>query len=77
MTTTGEFRSFIGIFYPFDSGAKTGLGLRSELFLEVLRANSPVSRYQVGRGAKTLVSLRPLLPDGSFERLARRFTAGR
>lgn len=49
----------------------------AEKILEVLRANSPASRYQVGRGAKTLVSLRPLLPDALFDRLARRFTAGR
>jgi len=49
----------------------------AEKVLKVLRANSPASRYQVGRGAKTLVSMRPLAPDALFESLARRFTAGR
>jgi uncharacterized protein YPO0396 len=48
----------------------------AEKILKVLRASSPASRYQVGRGAKTLVSLRPLMPDALFDRLARRFTAG-
>lgn len=47
----------------------------AEKILKVLQANSPSSRYQVGRGTKTLVSLRPLLPDALFDRLARRFTA--
>jgi NAD(P)-dependent dehydrogenase (short-subunit alcohol dehydrogenase family) len=49
----------------------------AEKILKALRANSPASRYQVGRGARTLVFLRPLLPDALFDRLARRFTAGR
>jgi NAD(P)-dependent dehydrogenase (short-subunit alcohol dehydrogenase family) len=49
----------------------------AEKILKVLRDDSPASRYQVGRGVRTLVSLRPLLPDGLFDRLARRFTAGR
>jgi NAD(P)-dependent dehydrogenase (short-subunit alcohol dehydrogenase family) len=49
----------------------------AEKILKVLRADSTASRYQVGRGAKTLVSLRPLLPDTLFDRLARRFMAGR
>jgi NAD(P)-dependent dehydrogenase (short-subunit alcohol dehydrogenase family) len=49
----------------------------AEKILKVLRADPPASRYQVGRGAKTLVSMRPLMPDALFDRLARRFTAGR
>jgi NAD(P)-dependent dehydrogenase (short-subunit alcohol dehydrogenase family) len=49
----------------------------AEKVLEALQAESPASRYQVGRGAKTLVSLRPLLPDLIFDRLAQRFMASR
>jgi NAD(P)-dependent dehydrogenase (short-subunit alcohol dehydrogenase family) len=48
----------------------------AEKILKALRADSPASRYQVGRGVRTLVSLRPLLPDGLFDRMARRLTAG-
>jgi NAD(P)-dependent dehydrogenase (short-subunit alcohol dehydrogenase family) len=62
-----------------DSAAESG-GQAEEVarkILQALQANSPASRYQVGRGAKTLVSLRPLMPDALFDRLARRFTAGR
>jgi NAD(P)-dependent dehydrogenase (short-subunit alcohol dehydrogenase family) len=48
----------------------------AEKIRKAMQADPPASRYQVGRGVKTLVSLRPLLPDGLFDRLARRFTAG-
>jgi NAD(P)-dependent dehydrogenase (short-subunit alcohol dehydrogenase family) len=47
----------------------------AEKALKALRDESPASRYQVGRGAKTLISLRPLLPDALFDRLAQRFMA--
>jgi short-subunit dehydrogenase len=47
----------------------------AEKALKALRAKSPASRYQVGRGARTLISLRPLLPDVIFDRLAQRFMA--
>jgi NAD(P)-dependent dehydrogenase (short-subunit alcohol dehydrogenase family) len=58
-----------------DSGARSG-GQADEVaekILVALRAKTPASRYQVGRGARSLVSLRPLLPDALFDRLARRF----
>lgn len=47
----------------------------AEKALTALRAGSPASRYQVGRGARTLISLRPLLPDTLFDRLVRRLMA--
>jgi hypothetical protein len=42
-----------------------------------LEAGSPASRYQVGRGVRALILLRALLPDRGFDRIARRFVAGR
>lgn len=47
----------------------------AEKTLKALRAESLASRYQVGRGARTLISLRPLLPNALFDRLAQRFMA--
>jgi NAD(P)-dependent dehydrogenase (short-subunit alcohol dehydrogenase family) len=56
-----------------DSAAESG-GDPAEVaakVVEALDAKTPASRYQVGRGARTLVALRPLLPDAIFDRLAR------
>jgi NAD(P)-dependent dehydrogenase (short-subunit alcohol dehydrogenase family) len=41
---------------------------------EVLQGSAG-SRYPVGRGVRTLIDLRPLLPDALFDRLARRVGA--
>jgi NAD(P)-dependent dehydrogenase (short-subunit alcohol dehydrogenase family) len=41
---------------------------------DVLRGSAG-SRYPVGRGVRTLIDLRPLLPDSLFDRLARRVGA--
>jgi NAD(P)-dependent dehydrogenase (short-subunit alcohol dehydrogenase family) len=44
--------------------------------LEAVTTRSPSERYPVGRGARTLASLRPLIPDALFDRLARTVTGG-
>lgn len=41
--------------------------------LKALDARSPSARYQVGRGVRTLVTLRPLLPDLPFDLIGRGF----
>ncbi len=67
----------VGFEQSLDDAKKSGARPEevAEKALKALRAESPASRYQVGRGAKTLVSLRPLLPDALFDRFAQRFMA--
>ena len=43
---------------------------------EALSAKSPNERYPVGRGARTLATLRPLLPDALYDRIAARVAGG-
>jgi NAD(P)-dependent dehydrogenase (short-subunit alcohol dehydrogenase family) len=44
--------------------------------LEGLTSGSPSERYPVGRGARTLATLRPLMPDALFDRIAARVAGG-
>jgi NAD(P)-dependent dehydrogenase (short-subunit alcohol dehydrogenase family) len=43
---------------------------------EALTTGSPSERYPVGRGARTLATLRPLLPDALYDRVAARVAGG-
>jgi NAD(P)-dependent dehydrogenase (short-subunit alcohol dehydrogenase family) len=43
---------------------------------EALTAGSPSERYPVGRGARTLATLRPLMPDALYDRIAARVAGG-
>jgi NAD(P)-dependent dehydrogenase (short-subunit alcohol dehydrogenase family) len=43
---------------------------------EALTADSPSERYPVGRGARTLATLRPLMPDALYDRIAARVAGG-
>jgi NAD(P)-dependent dehydrogenase (short-subunit alcohol dehydrogenase family) len=43
---------------------------------EALTTGSPSERYPVGRGARTLATLRPLLPDALYDRIAARVAGG-
>lgn len=43
---------------------------------EALTEKSPSERYPIGRGARTLATLRPLLPDALYDRIAARVAGG-
>lgn len=43
---------------------------------EALGTRSPAERYPVGRGARTLATVRPLLPDALYDRIAARVAGG-
>lgn len=48
----------------------------ANVILDALTTSSPSDRYTVGRGAGSLTTLRPLLPDAVFDRIAKRVTGG-
>jgi NAD(P)-dependent dehydrogenase (short-subunit alcohol dehydrogenase family) len=48
----------------------------AEKVLAALTDRSPSERYLVGRGARTLTLLRPLVPDAIFDRISHRVVTG-